>query len=104
MKPALLLSLLLLAAQAPAAEPRVLRDVPYAEPPHERQTLDIYAPPEAEARPIVFWIHGGGWQRGDKREVDHKPQAFVEPRRVRGGRLSRARAPDNEARNGYNMT
>jgi acetyl esterase/lipase len=28
--------------------------------------------------PVVFWIHGGGWQTGDKSEVNHKPQAFVE--------------------------
>lgn len=25
-----------------------------------------------------MWIHGGGWQAGDKKEVDQKPQAFVD--------------------------
>jgi arylformamidase len=61
-----------------AAEPKVKRDVPYAEPKSERQTLDLFAPAEGKGHPIVFWIHGGGWQAGDKSDVDHKPQAFVD--------------------------
>src|SRR5688572_10865001 len=61
-----------------AIEPKVHRDLPYSEPKHERQTLDVYSPPEGKDRPIVFWIHGGGWQRGDKTEVQVKPQAFVD--------------------------
>lgn len=39
--------------------------------------LDIYAPAAGENHPVVFWIHGGGWQRGDKTEMRMKPQAFV---------------------------
>ena len=70
--------LLLLAFPALAADPQVHRDLPYAEPKNERQTLDVYAPPDAKNLPIVFWIHGGGWQRGDKAEVQAKPQAFVD--------------------------
>ena len=27
---------------------------------------------------MIFWIHGGGWQKGDKSEMNTKPQAFVE--------------------------
>ena len=27
---------------------------------------------------MVFWIHGGGWQAGDKSSVQIKPQAFVD--------------------------
>jgi carboxylesterase type B len=27
--------------------------------------------------PVVFWIHGGGWQTGDKKDVQIKPQAFL---------------------------
>ncbi len=60
-----------------AGEPKVRRDVAYAEPKNARQTLDVYAPAEGKGRPIVFWIHGGGWQAGDKSEVDLKPEAFV---------------------------
>jgi acetyl esterase/lipase len=69
-----------LAALAPArgAEPKVTRDIPYAQPAHERQVLDVYAPTQARNRPVVFWIHGGGWQAGDKSSVQLKPQAFVD--------------------------
>ena len=46
----------------------VKRNIPYAEPAHERQVLDVYSPPNAKNLPVVFWIHGGGWQTGDKIE------------------------------------
>lgn len=69
---------LLLATSALAAEPKIHRDLPYAEPKNERQTLDIYSPAEGKDLPVVFWIHGGGWQTGDKASVKHKPQAFVD--------------------------
>jgi acetyl esterase/lipase len=65
-------------AQGAAAEPKVHRDVPYAQPQQERQVLDIYAPAEGKEHPVVFWIHGGGWQTGDKTSVQHKPQTFVD--------------------------
>ena len=71
-------ALMLLLAATAFAEPRVQRDVAYAESAHDKQTLDVYAPPEGENHPIVVWIHGGGWQAGDKSEVAHKPAAFVE--------------------------
>jgi arylformamidase len=69
---------LLLTAPALAADPQVHRDLSYVEPENERQTLDVHAPTEGKDHPIVFWIHGGGWQRGDKSEVQVKPQAFVD--------------------------
>ena len=56
----------------------IRRDIPYAEPANERQMLDVYAPEGAKDLPVVFWIHGGGWQAGDKSSVQIKPQAFVE--------------------------
>lgn len=40
--------------------------------------LDVYAPAGAKKRPVVFWIHGGGWQAGDKSMVHSKPQAFAD--------------------------
>jgi len=64
--------------QADAAKQQVFRNVAYAEPRNERQMLDVYAPAGAKNRPIVFWIHGGGWQKGDKSEMDAKPQAFTD--------------------------
>jgi acetyl esterase/lipase len=63
-------------SDAPAQD--VKRNIPYAEPGHERQVLDVYAPPNAKNLPVVFWIHGGGWQTGDKTGVQLKPQFFVD--------------------------
>lgn len=53
------------------------KNVPYVENGHERQVLDIYAPPSARKLPVVFWIHGGGWQTGDKSSVQEKPRYFT---------------------------
>jgi acetyl esterase/lipase len=72
------LFLLSLAAPLTAAEMQVHRDLAYAEPKNERQTLDVYTASAEGKRPIVFWIHGGGWQKGDKTGVQLKPQAFVD--------------------------
>jgi acetyl esterase/lipase len=65
-----------LAAEAQAQD--VKRDIPYAESAHKLQVLDIYSPAGAKNFPVVFWIHGGGWQTGDKKDVHLKPQAFNE--------------------------
>ncbi len=54
------------------------RNIPYADPAHERQVLDVYSPAGAKSLPVVFWIHGGGWQAGDKTSVQLKPQVFVD--------------------------
>jgi arylformamidase len=56
----------------------VKRNIPYANPAHERQVLDVYSPANAKNLPVVFWIHGGGWQGGDKTAVQLKPQVFVD--------------------------
>lgn len=57
-----------------------LADIPYVENGHERHVLDIYTP-ENESdvrRPVIFWIHGGGWQNGDKTDVALKPKVLTE--------------------------
>lgn len=64
------------------AAQNVTSDIAYADPAHERQVLDIYAPEDAENLPVVFWIHGGGWQTGDKTSVQLKPRVFTEHRFV----------------------
>lgn len=64
------------AADTPTIKPTAA-NVPYGTV-HERQVLDIYAPPGAKNLPVIFWIHGGGWQAGDKASVQLKPQWFVE--------------------------
>src|SRR6058998_3413290 len=56
----------------------VKRNIPYADPAHERQVLDVYSPHNAKDLPVVFWIHGGGWQTGDKSNVQIKPQFFMD--------------------------
>lgn len=56
----------------------VKSNIAYTTPAHERQVLDVYAPSDAKNLPVVFWIHGGGWQTGDKTSVQLKPQTFVE--------------------------
>jgi acetyl esterase/lipase len=64
---------------ASVAEAQNLRsDIPYGDPADERQVLDIYAPDGAKNLPVVFWIHGGGWQTGDKTDVQIKPRVFAE--------------------------
>ena len=55
----------------------ITRDIAYATA-HERQVLDVYAPAGAKNLPVVFWIHGGGWQSGDKSMVALKPKAFMD--------------------------
>src|SRR3954452_19561228 len=70
--------LLVVVLVAGARAQDVKRDIPYAQPAHERQVLDVYAPKGAKSLPVVFWIHGGGWQTGDKSDVQLKPQVFME--------------------------
>jgi arylformamidase len=56
----------------------VQRNIAYADSAHERQVLDVYSPRDAKKLPVIFWIHGGGWQTGDKSSVQIKPQVFVD--------------------------
>ncbi len=70
-----LLVTLILVSEARAQD--VKRNIPYADPANERQMLDVYSPHGAKNLPVVFWIHGGGWEGGDKASVQIKPEAFV---------------------------
>jgi arylformamidase len=70
--------LVVLAAAGQARAQDTKRTFAYADPAHERQVLDVYAPKGAKNLPVVFWIHGGGWQAGDKSDVQHKPTWFME--------------------------
>jgi CubicO group peptidase (beta-lactamase class C family) len=78
MRSAAPLLLLLFASPLLAGQPKAHRDLPYADTKNERETLDLYAPGGGKDHPVVVWIHGGGWQTGDKKEVDKKPQAFTD--------------------------
>lgn len=61
----------------------ITRDISYSEDVHALKKLDIYIPSKAKelsapASPVVVWIHGGGWQTGDKSEVHIKPRFFTQ--------------------------
>ncbi len=71
----IILASLLFAVSAMAQEMK--RSIPYVENGHARHVLDIYSPVGAKNLPVVFWIHGGGWQTGDKANVQEKPAWFT---------------------------
>lgn len=68
----------ILASQAKAQN--VTKDIAYVNQGHERHVLDVYTPEtsSSERLPVMFWIHGGGWQVGDKGNVALKPKAFTD--------------------------
>jgi acetyl esterase/lipase len=52
----------------PTAAPRptpTVANLPYGK--HERQVLDFWKAPSDKPTPLVLYIHGGGWQNGDKK-------------------------------------
>lgn len=53
--------------KAPKDGVKIGKDLAYG--PHERHRLDLFQPnsPSPDARPIVVYLHGGGYVRGDKR-------------------------------------
>lgn len=57
---------------------QIKRDISYAGQTDARRSLDVYSPAGAKKLPVVFWIHGGGWQAGDKSDVKTKPQWFMD--------------------------
>jgi acetyl esterase/lipase len=74
MKRIIVLVFLLVTVQpSPAGEPKQLLDVAYGT--HPRQVLDFYQAKSDKPTPVVFYIHGGGWQGGDKKT---NPKAFLD--------------------------
>jgi arylformamidase len=59
---------------------QLISDIPYVENGHARHRLDIYSLKSNDQAklPVVFWIHGGGWQAGDKTDVALKPKVLTE--------------------------
>jgi arylformamidase len=56
------------------------QDIAYGD--HPAQKLDLYQPSQAEPRagsgsPIMIYIHGGGWRKGDKARVGQKAEFFT---------------------------
>lgn len=57
-----------------------LADLDYAGTGNPRQTLDLYLPEKpvgSEPLPLIVFIHGGGWQGGDKNGGGAKVGAYV---------------------------
>lgn len=44
---------------------------------HPAQRLDLYQPVGVKDAPIMVYVHGGGWKRGDKRAVGEKVKFFI---------------------------
>jgi arylformamidase len=63
--------------RAEATSARVLFHLPYTETADKAHRLDVYIPDGATDRPVVVWVHGGSWVRGDKALAQRKPQAFT---------------------------
>ena len=63
-----------------ASAQKLTSDVPYLEDGHKRHVLDIYTPtkPTDKRLPVMFWIHGGGWQAGNKSDVALKPKVLTD--------------------------
>ena len=68
-----LIVVLLVGLQSQADEPKQLINVAYGS--HPRQALDFYRAESDKPTPVVFYIHGGAWQGGDKKT---NPQAFLD--------------------------
>ncbi len=57
------------------------RDLPYAGTDNPRQKLDLFLPKkraDEKPRPVIVFIHGGGWQKGDKAGGFRNVARFVE--------------------------
>ena len=68
-----LIAVLFVGLQSRAAEPKQLINVAYGT--HPRQVLDFYRAESDKPTPVVLYIHGGGWQAGDKKT---NPKAFLD--------------------------
>ncbi|MEO6092552.1 MAG: alpha/beta hydrolase [Novosphingobium sp.] len=55
------------------AFPASASDLAYG--PHERQRLDLYRSDCREPAPVIIWVHGGGFVRGDKGDATRWPNA-----------------------------
>ena len=58
---------------APTATPfgnygQTLTDVTYCSPDGQSQKMDIYFPQSGGPWPVFLYVHGGGWDKGDKAE------------------------------------
>ena len=70
---------------APAVAGDRMADLPYG--PAPRQQLDLYRPPSPQGAPILLWVHGGGFVRGEKHSPEHPYNAHMGRFAARNGLL-----------------
>lgn len=68
------------AAPSNAQEIEKQLDIPYAGTENPRQQLDVLLPnsPKSKTLPVIAFIHGGGWQNGDKSRAHGQLVRFVQ--------------------------
>src|SRR5262245_16178093 len=57
------------AVSARAGGVTVIPDLTYSEADPKRNQLDLYMPKDAKACPVVMFIHGGGYKKGDRKDI-----------------------------------
>lgn len=85
--------------QRATAQPVAAADCAYGSDP--RQVLDLYAPVGDDVQaPVLLWVHGGGFVRGDKASAEHPFNAHVGRWAARAGMLGAVMnyrlAPDHD--------
>ena len=76
----IVLLLLLPTSAAFSIEWTAHRDIEYTPTADDAQRLDIYTPttPQPEPRPVLIYVHGGGWYTGDKSKIQLKADWSLE--------------------------
>ncbi len=67
-------------AQTPILSPSTVlhANVPYGGPDVKMDVADVYSPAGATGAPVLVFVHGGEWSRGDKQDVSYKPKFLNE--------------------------
>lgn len=73
----LAMATILTVGSAPPQRLNIHHDVTYTASSDARQTLDVYAPADAEGAPLLVFFHGGGLLFGDKALVAHVGQRLA---------------------------
>lgn len=59
-------------------DPRAFRNIEYSHVDGRSLLMDIYTPQDTKRRaPVILWIHGGGWQSGDKQDTLPVAMGFI---------------------------